>query len=114
MLTTTGSWDAGSKRRRVENLMCRAATRRKMKHICTPHLERANLSTRTRLHRFTRLSLGCSKTLEHLTATIHLYMAFFNFCRVHQSLLLRATPAMQAGIADHVGFVQECLTWTGK
>lgn len=81
----------------------------KMERISTSHVERANLSVRTHLRRFTRLSLGFSKTLEHLTAAIHLYMAFFNFCRVHQSL--KVTPAMEAGIADHVWTVQELLTW---
>ncbi|HXP70968.1 MAG TPA: IS1 family transposase [Candidatus Dormibacteraeota bacterium] len=84
----------------------------KLERISTSHVERANLSVRTHLRRFTRLSLGFSKTLEHLTAAIHLYMAFFNFCRVHQSL--RVTPAMQAGIADHVWSVTELLTWAGE
>jgi transposase-like protein/IS1 family transposase len=81
----------------------------KIERISTSHIERANLSVRTHLRRFTRLSLGFSKTLEHLTAAIHLYMAFFNFCRVHQTL--KVTPAMEAGIADHVWSVQELLTW---
>ena len=80
--------------------------------ISTSHVERANLSVRTHLRRFTRLSLGFSKTLEHLTAAIHLYMAFFNFCRVHGSL--RVTPAMQAGIADHIWTVTELLTWASE
>jgi transposase-like protein/IS1 family transposase len=80
-----------------------------IERISTSHVERANLSVRTHLRRFTRLSLGFSKTLEHLTAAVHLYMAFFNFCRVHQTL--RVTPAMQAGIADHIWSVQELLTW---
>ncbi len=75
--------------------------------ISTSHVERANLSVRTHLRRFTRLSLGFSKTLEHLTAAIDLYMAFFNFCRVHQTL--RVTPAMQAGLTDHIWTVQELL-----
>ncbi|HKV06327.1 MAG TPA: IS1 family transposase [Candidatus Acidoferrales bacterium] len=83
-----------------------------LEHISTSHVERANLSVRTHLRRFTRLSLGFSKTLEHLTPAIHLYMAFFNFCRVHQTL--RVTPAMQAGIADHVWSVQELLTWSAE
>ena len=78
--------------------------------ISTSHVERANLSVRTHLRRFTRLSLGFSKTLEHLSATVNLYMAFFNFCRVHQSL--RVTPAMQAGITDHIWNVKELLEWT--
>ena len=81
----------------------------KLDRISTSHVERANLSVRTHLRRFTRLSLGFSKTLEHLTAMVHLYMAFFNFCRVHQSL--RITPAMQAGITDHVWSITELLTW---
>ena len=76
------------------------------------HVERANLSVRTHLRRFTRLSLGFSKTLEHLSAAVNLYMVFFNFCRVHKTL--RVTPAMQAGIADHVWTIQELLTWTGE
>ena len=79
----------------------------KPRHICTSHVERANLSVRTHLRRFTRLSLGFSKTLEHLKAAVNLYMAFFNFCRVHQTL--RVTPAMQAGITDHIWTVQELL-----
>jgi hypothetical protein len=75
--------------------------------IRTSHVERANLSVRTHLRRFTRLSLGFSKTPEHLTAAVDLCMAFFNFCRVHQTL--RVTPAMQAGLTDHIWTVQELL-----
>lgn len=75
--------------------------------ISTSHVERANLSVRTHLRRFTRLSLGFSKTLDHLKAAINLYMAFFNFCRVHGKL--RVTPAMESGLADHVWTVQELL-----
>lgn len=75
--------------------------------ISTSHVERANLSVRTHLRRFTRLSLGFSKTLDHLTAAVNLYMAFFNFIRVHQTL--RVTPAMQAGITDHIWTVKELL-----
>ncbi len=79
------------------------------RQICTSHVERANLSVRTHLRRFTRLCLGFSKTAKHLRAAVNVYMAFFNFCRVHQTL--RVTPAMQAGIADHVWTVEELLTW---
>ncbi len=80
----------------------------KLARISTSHVERANLSVRTHLRRFTRLSLGFSKTLEHLSAAIHLYMAFFNFCRVHQTL--RVTPAMQTGLTDHVWTINELIT----
>jgi len=84
----------------------------KMERISTSHVERANLSVRTHLRRFTRLSLGFSKSLEHLKAAVSLYMTFFNFCRVHQTL--RVTPAMQSGIADHVWTLAELVTWTGE
>jgi transposase-like protein/IS1 family transposase len=75
--------------------------------ISTSHVERANLSVRTHLRRFTRLSLGFSKTVDHLKAAVNLYMTFFNFCRVHQTL--RVTPAMEAGITDNIWTVQELL-----
>ena len=78
------------------------------RHISTSHVERANLSVRTHLRRFTRLSLGFSKSLEHLKAAVSLYMTFFNFCRVHQTL--RVTPAMQAGLTDHIWTIEELLT----
>jgi hypothetical protein len=75
--------------------------------ISTSHVKRANLSVRTHLRRFTHPSLRFSKTLDHLKAAISLYMAFFNFVRVHQTL--RVTPAMQAGLTDHIWTVQELL-----
>jgi hypothetical protein len=77
------------------------------RYISTSHIERANLSMRTHLRRFTRLSLGFSKKLRHLRACVSLYMAFFNFCRVHSTL--RVTPAMEAGLADHIWTLQELL-----
>jgi hypothetical protein len=78
------------------------------RYISTSHVERANLSIRTHLRRFTRLSLEFSKSLDHLKAAVHLYMAFFNFCRVHQSV--RVTPAMQAGLTDHIWTIEKLLT----
>jgi hypothetical protein len=52
------------------------------------------------LRRFTRLTNAFSKKLDNLKAAVTLYFARYNFCRVHQTL--RVTPAMQAGITDHV------------
>jgi IS1 family transposase len=69
-----------------------------LRSICTSHVERNNLSIRTFMRRFTRLSLGFSKKLENLAAATALHVAFYNFVRVHGSL--RMTPAMAAGIAD--------------
>lgn len=51
------------------------------KHICTSHVERANLSVRMHLRRFTRLTNGFSKKLDNLKAAVALYMTWYNFCR---------------------------------
>jgi hypothetical protein len=79
----------------------------KIERISTSHIERANLSVRMHLRRFTRLTNAFSKKLDSLKADVSLYMAFYNFVRVHQTL--RVTPAMQAGITDHIWTVQELL-----
>lgn len=75
--------------------------------ICTSHVERQNLSIRMGLRRFTRLTNAFSKKFENHCAAIMVWVAFYNFCRVHKSL--RMTPAMAAGIADHVWEVGELL-----
>ena len=63
------------------------------KHISTSYVERSNLSLRMHLRRFTRLTNAFSKKLDNLKAAVRLYVAFYNFCRVHQTL--RVTPAME-------------------
>jgi transposase-like protein/IS1 family transposase len=75
--------------------------------ICTSIVERNNLSLRMGIRRFTRLTNAFSKKWENHWAAVALWFAFYNFCRVHKSL--RVTPAMQAGIADHVWSVRELL-----
>ncbi len=77
------------------------------KMICTSHVERNNLTMRIFLRRLTRLTLGFSKKLENLNHAIALHFAYYNFCRVHRSL--RVTPAMEAGISDHVWTIQELI-----
>jgi transposase-like protein/IS1 family transposase len=79
----------------------------KIERISTSHVERMNLNVRMGLRRFTRLTNAFSKKLDNLKAAVSLYMAFYNFVRVHQTL--RVTPAMQAGITDHIWTVQELL-----
>jgi transposase-like protein/IS1 family transposase len=76
--------------------------------ICTSHVERLNLSVRTNLRRFTRLSLGFSKKLANLRATVALFVCWYNFCRTH--ITLRVTPAMESGLTNHVWTVQEMLS----
>ena len=75
--------------------------------ISTSHIERANLSVRMHLRRLTRLTNAFSKKLENLEAAVTLYVAFYNFCRVHQTL--KATPAMAAGLTDHIWGLNELL-----
>ena len=58
--------------------------------ISTSHMERANLTVRMCLRRFTRLTNGFSKSLVHLEAAVAIFMTWYNFCRVHQTL--RVTP----------------------
>jgi IS1 family transposase len=75
--------------------------------ICTSHVERQNLSLRMGLRRFTRLTNAFSKSFTHHGAAVMLWFGFYNFCRTHKSL--RTTPAMAAGISDHVWTVRELL-----
>jgi IS1 family transposase len=77
-------------------------------HISTSYVERWNLGLRMHLRRFTRLTNAHGKKIENHKAAIALYMAWYNFCRVHSSL--RVTPAMEAGLTDHVWSVAELLT----
>jgi IS1 family transposase len=76
-------------------------------HISTSHVERSNLSMRMGMRRFTRLTNGFSKKVENLAAAVSLYFLHYNFGRVHQSLGKLTTPAMAAGIADHVWSCEE-------
>jgi hypothetical protein len=62
---------------------------------------------RMSMRRFTRLATGFSKKLENHAAMVALYLMFYNFGRVHQTL--RVTPAMEAGIADHVWSIEEIV-----
>ena len=75
--------------------------------ICTSHVERQNLTMRMQIRRFTRLTNGFSKKFENHWAALALYFAYYNFCRIHSSI--RVTPAMQAGITDHVWDLAELL-----
>jgi IS1 family transposase len=77
------------------------------KHISTSYVERQNLTVRMSMRRFTRLTNGFSKKAENLAANIALHYMYYNFCRVHQTL--RVTPAMEAGIADHVWEIEELV-----
>lgn len=70
------------------------------KDISTSYVERQNLTMRMHMRRFTRLTNAFSKKLENHMHAISVYFMFYNFCKIHKSL--RVTPAMAAGITDHV------------
>lgn len=76
-------------------------------HISTSYVERHNLSMRMSMRRFARLTNAFSKKVENHISALSLYFMFYNFCRVHQTL--RVTPAMEAGIADHVWEIEEIM-----
>jgi IS1 family transposase len=78
-----------------------------MKHISTSYVERQNLTMRMSMRRFTRLTNGFSKKVENHAYAVALYFMHYNFCRVHKSL--RVTPAMEAGLTDHVWTIEEML-----
>lgn len=75
--------------------------------ISTSHIERQNLTIRMQMRRFTRLTNAFSKKLENLKAAMAPYFAWYNYCRIHQSL--RVTPAMAANIEKRVWEIGELL-----
>lgn len=75
------------------------------KHISTSLVERQNLTMRMSMRRFTRLTNGFSKKVQNLECAVALHFMFYNFGRIHKSL--RVTPAMEAGLADHVWSLEE-------
>ncbi|WP_428307108.1 IS1 family transposase [Lacipirellula sp.] len=80
--------------------------------VSTSHVERLNLTLRMSLRRFTRLTNGYSKTLQHHRAMQAIFFAFYNFCRKHETI--RKTPAVAAGIADHQWTVRELIEQADK
>jgi IS1 family transposase len=68
--------------------------------ISTSYVERQNLSLRMASRRFTRLTNAFSKKLDNHVAAVSLYVAHYNFCRVHETL--GTTPAVALGLTDHV------------
>lgn len=74
----------------------------------TSYVERQNLTMRMSMRRFTRLTNAFSKKLRNLKAAVALHFVY-NFCRPHRSLK-GCTPAMEAGLTDHVWGFEELLT----
>lgn len=77
-------------------------------HISTSHVERQNLTVRTSLRRFTRLTNAFSKKIETHTAALAIFYMHYNFVRIHQTL--RVTPAMAAGATDRLWAIQDIVS----
>ncbi len=80
-------------------------------HISTSYVERQNLTMRMHMRRFTRLTNGFSKKIENHAAAVAIHFMHYNFARVHQTL--RVTPAMEAGLSDHVWTLHEIIGLLG-
>ena len=76
-------------------------------HISTSIVERSNLTMRMTIRRFTRLTNAHSKKVENHVHSVALHGAYYNFCRIHESL--RVTPAMAAGITKRAFEIEELL-----
>lgn len=74
-------------------------------HVSTSYVERQNLTMRMSMKRFARLSNGFSKKLHNHECAVAMHYMFYNFGRIHKTL--RVTPAMQAGISDHIWSLEE-------
>ena len=105
--------DSGEKEKRYSPAECIGCKREPMignpdpKHISTSYIERQNLTMRMQMRRFTRLTNAFSKKIENHVAAIALHYMHYNFCRIHQTL--RITPAMAAGISDHIWSLAEVV-----
>jgi IS1 family transposase len=106
--------------RRYSPMICTGAAkvrmigRPDMDEVSTSFVERANLSMRMGMRRFTRLTNGFSKKAENHAHAVSLYFMHYNFCRSHATLTkaakgIHTTPAMAAGLTDHVWTAEEIL-----
>ena len=81
-----------------------------MSQVSTSYVERQNLTMRMGMRRFTRLTNGFSKKVENHAHAVSLHFMHYNFARIHKTL--RVTPAMQAGVSDHVWSLEEIASLT--
>ncbi|MBI5395933.1 MAG: hypothetical protein HZA91_11605 [Verrucomicrobia bacterium] len=80
--------------------------------ICTSHIEKQNHTLRMHCRRLTRLTNAFSKKLDNFKAAVALAFCYYNFVKVHKAV--RMTPAMAAGIADHIWTVPELVKFCGE
>lgn len=80
-------------------------------HVSTSFTERQNLTMRMSMRRFTRFTNAFSKKLENHEAAVALHFMHYNFARIHQTS--RCTPAMAAGVSDHIWSIEEIVGLLG-
>jgi IS1 family transposase len=76
-------------------------------HVSTSYIERANLTMRMGMRRFTRLTNAFSKKIENHAAAVALLFQFYNFARVHKTL--RCSPAMAAGVDNRLWEIKDIV-----
>jgi IS1 family transposase len=86
-----------------------------MDKVSTSYVERQNLTMRMGMRRFTRLTNAFSKRVENLAHAVSLHFLYYNFARPHSALRGRypRTPAMAAGVADHIWSLEEIAALLG-
>lgn len=77
------------------------------KHVSTSYAERANLTMRMHMRRFTRLTNAFSKKAKNHEYAVALNFMYYNFVRIHSSI--RVTPAMAAGVTDHLWEISDIV-----
>lgn len=80
------------------------------KHIGTSHVERANLSMRMGMRRFTRLTNSFSKKLENHMHAVSFYFMVYNFVKIHKTI--KTTPAMEAGVTTYLWSMEDIVMMT--
>ena len=100
-----------SEQKRYSPAVCTGAKKTRVngkpdpKHTSTSYVERQNLTMRMSMRRFTRLTNAFSKKVENHMHAILLHYMYYNFGSIHQTL--KVTPAMEAGVSDHVWTLEE-------
>ena len=121
LVKTYGQPEGVEGQRRYSPAVCTGAQKVRMigrpdkELVSTSYVERANLTMRMQMRRFTRLTNGFSKKAENHAHAVSLNFMHYNFCRVHATLTkakkgVHTTPAMAAGVTDRVWKVEDILT----
>jgi IS1 family transposase len=110
------TYESSQEETRYSPAVCTSCERKQIsgrtdpQHVSTSFVERQNLTMRMGMRRFTRLTNAFSKKVENHAYQVALHFMHYNFCRIHKTL--RVTPAMEAGIADHVWTIRELIEVT--